>query len=60
MLSKEAGDILVKTTNGIACNPKSAVPEGLKPLNELPLFDKYDFAQAGKVKDELLAKFAAL
>lgn len=60
MMSKEAGDIMVKTTNGIACNPQSAAPAGAKPLSELPLYQGYDFAKAGKEKDALTAKFAAL
>ena len=60
MMSKEAGDIMVKTTYGIACNPESKVPEGLKKLSELPLFKAYDFAKAGKTKDADVAKFKGL
>jgi iron(III) transport system substrate-binding protein len=60
MMSKEAGDAMVKTANGIACNPKSITPAGSKPLNELPLYKDYDFAKAGKEKDALTAKFAGL
>lgn len=60
MMSKEAGDIMVRTTNGIACNPQSAAPAGTKPLSGLPLYQGYDFAKAGKEKDALTAKFAAL
>jgi len=60
MMSKEAGDIMVKTTYGIACNPESKVPEGLKKLSELPLFKAYSFQKAGQTKDADVAKFKGL
>ena len=60
MLTKEAGDSMAKTANAIACNPDSTVPQGSKPLKELPLFANYDFAKAGDVKTELCEKFANL
>ncbi len=60
MMSKEAGDAMVKTANGIACNPNSIAPKGAKPLKDLPLFKTYDFAKAGKEKDALTTKFAGL
>lgn len=56
-LTKEAGEIIVKTTNAIACNPEVSAPAGQKPLKELPLFKAYDFEKAGAIKKELTDKF---
>lgn len=52
VLTKEAGDILVRTTNGVACNPDVAPPKGMKPLKELPLFKGYDLVKAGADKQK--------
>ena len=59
VLTKEAGDILVKTTNGIACNPEVAPPQGMKPLKELPLFKTYDLVKAGADKQKNCDTFFA-
>lgn len=59
-LTKEAGEIITKTTNAIACNPEVAPPAGSKPLKELELFTGYDFVKAGVMKKELTKKFAEL
>lgn len=56
-LTKEAGEILVRTTNGVACNPDVAPPKGQKPLTELPLYNAYDMEKAGADKDANCAKF---
>lgn len=56
-LTKDAGEIISKTTNAIACNPEVAPPTGQKPLKELPLFKAYDFVKAGSIKNELCDKF---
>ena len=56
-LTKEAGEIISKTTNAIACNPEVPAPAGQKPLKELNLFKAYDFAKAGSMKKELTDKF---
>ncbi|MDO4179350.1 MAG: ABC transporter substrate-binding protein [Phascolarctobacterium sp.] len=56
-LTKEAGEIISKSTNAIACNPEVAAPAGQKPLKELNLFKAYDFAKAASVKKELTDKF---
>lgn len=58
-LTKEAEEIISKTTNAIACNPEVPAPAGQKPLKELPLFTKYDFAKAGDMKKQLTDKFFA-
>lgn len=58
-MTKEAGEIISKTTNAIACNPEVAAPAGQKPLKELPLFTKYDFAKAGSMKKQMTDKFFA-
>lgn len=47
-LTKEAGEILVRTTNGVACNPDVAPPEGQKPLSELPLFKEYNMEKPAR------------
>lgn len=52
VLTKEAGDILVRTTNGIACNPDVAPPKGMKSLKELPLYKEYDLVKAGADKQK--------
>ena len=52
VLTKEAGDILVRTTNGVACNPDVAPPKGMKPLKELPRFKGYDLVKAGADKQK--------
>ena len=59
VLTKEAGDILVKTTHGVACNPDVAPPEGMKPLKELPLFKEYDLIKAGADKQKNCDEFFA-
>ena len=59
VLTKEAGDILVKTTHGVACNPDVAPPEGMKPLKELPLFKTYDLVKAGADKQKNCDTFFA-
>lgn len=59
VLTKEAGDILVKTTHGVACNPDVAPPEGMKPLKELPLFKTYDLIKAGADKQKNCDEFFA-
>lgn len=58
-LTKEAGEILVRTTNGVACNPDVAPPEGQKPLSELPLFKEYNMEKAGEDKQMNCDKFFA-
>ncbi len=58
-LTKEAGQIISKSTNAIACNPEVAAPAGMKPLKELPLFKEYDFVKAGAMKKEICDKFFA-
>lgn len=52
VLTKEAGEILVKTANGVACNPEVAPPKGMKPLKDIPLFHKYDLVKAGNDKQK--------
>ena len=59
VLTKEAGDILVKTTNGVACNPEVAPPKGMKPLKELPLFKEFDLIKAGVDKQKNCDTFFA-
>ncbi len=59
VLTKEAGEILVKTTHAVACNPDVAPPEGMKPLKELPLFKKYDLVKAGADKQKNCDTFFA-
>lgn len=59
VLTKEAGDILVKTTNGVACNPSVAPPEGQKPVSELPIYKAYDMEKAGADKQANCDKFFA-
>lgn len=59
VLTKEAGEILVKTTHGIACNPDVAPPEGMKPLKEIPLFKVYDLVKAGADKQKNCDTFFA-
>ena len=59
VLTKEAGEILVKTTNGVACNPDVAPPKGMKPLKELPLFKTYDLIKAGTDKQKNCDTFFA-
>lgn len=59
VLTKEAGDILVKTTHGVACNPDVAPPPGMKPLKELPLFKEYDLIKAGADKQKNCDEFFA-
>ncbi len=58
-LTKDAGVIISKTTNAIACNPEVAAPAGMKPLKELPLYKEYDFVKAGAAKKEIMDKFFA-
>lgn len=58
-LTKDAGEILVRTTNGVACNPDVAPPEGQLPLSELPLFHEYDMAKAGNDKQANCDRFFA-
>lgn len=59
VLTKEAGEIMVKSTHGIACNPDVAPPEGMKPLKELPLFKEYDLIKAGADKQKNCDEFFA-
>lgn len=59
VLTKEAGAILVKTTNGIACNPEVEPPKGMKSLKELPLFKTYDLIKAGAEKQQNCDMFFA-
>lgn len=59
VLTKEAGDILVKTTNGVACNPEVAPPKGMKSLKELPLFKEFDLIKAGVDKQKNCDTFFA-
>lgn len=59
VLTKEAGDILVKTTNGVACNPEVAPPKGMKPLKDLPLFKEFDLIKAGADKQKNCDTFFA-
>ncbi len=59
VLTKEAGEILVKTTNGVACNPDVAPPAGMKSLKELPLFKTYDLVKAGEDKQKNCDTFFA-
>ncbi len=59
-LTKEAGEIISKTTNAIACNPEVKAPEGMKSLKEQPLFKAYDFTKAGAIKAQLCDKFFGL
>ncbi len=59
-LTKEAEEIISKTTNAIACNPEVAAPAGQKPLKELPLFATYDFIKAGAEKQQMCDKFFSL
>ena len=56
-LTKDAGEIISKTTNAIACNPEVKPPAGQKALKDLPLFKDYDFVKAGAMKQELCDKF---
>lgn len=58
-LTKDAGEILVRTTNGVACNPDVAPPAGQQPLAELPLFHEYDMAKAGADKQVNCDRFFA-
>lgn len=59
-LTKEAGEIITKTTQAISCNPEVPAPEGQVALDKLPLFKEYNFIEAGKQKKELTEKFANL
>ncbi len=59
-LTKEAGEIISKTTNAIACNPEVTAPAGMKPLKDQPLFKAYDFIKAGAIKTQLTDKFFSL
>lgn len=59
-LTKEAGEIISKTTNAIAANPEVPAPAGQKPLKELPLFKEYDFSAAGANKKAFTDKFNSL
>lgn len=59
VLTKEAGDILVKTTNGIACNPDIAPPKDTPALKDLTLFKAYDLVKAGAEKMQNCEKFFA-
>lgn len=59
-LTKEAGEIISKTTNAIACNPEVTAPAGMKALKDLPLFKNYDFEKAGEIKAQLCDKFFGL
>ena len=58
-LTKKAGEIMVKSTNGVSCNPDVAPPKGQKPLKELPLYKAYDMAKAGADKQANCDKFFA-
>ena len=59
VLTKEAGEIISRTTSALACNPKVAPPEGQKPLKELKLFAKFDMEKAGQDKQKDCDKFFA-
>ncbi len=59
-LTKEAGEMISKTTHAIACHPDVAPPAGSKPLKDLPLFKAYDFEKAGAAKQEMTDKFFGL
>ncbi len=59
-LTKDAGEIISKTTNAVACNPEVPAPAGQKPLKDLPLFKEYNFEKAGAIKQQLTEKFFKL
>ena len=59
-LTKEAGEMISKTTHAIACHPDVAPPAGSKPLKDLPLFKAYDFEKAGAAKQQMTDKFFGL
>ena len=59
-LTKEAGEMISKTTHAIACHPEVAPPSGSKPLKDLPLFKAYDFEKAGAAKQQMTDKFFGL
>ena len=59
-LTKEAGEMISKTTHAIACHPDVAPPAGNKPMKELPLFKAYDFEKAGAAKQQMTDKFFGL
>ena len=59
-LTKEAGEMISKTTHAIACHPDVAPPTGSKPLKDLPLFKAYDFEKAGAAKQQMTDKFFGL
>ena len=59
-LTKEAGEMISKTTHAIACHPDVTPPAGSKPLKDLPLFKAYDFDKAGAAKQQMTDKFFGL
>ena len=59
-LTKEAGEMISKTTHAIACHPDVAPPVGNKPMKDLPLFKAYDFEKAGAAKQQMTDKFFGL
>ena len=59
-LTKEAGEIISKTTSAISCNPDVQPPADVPLLKNMPLNKKFDVKKAGEMKKELLEKFSAL
>lgn len=57
VLTKQAGQIIVDTTQSISTNPEVPVPAGSQALKDLPLFKGFSFIKAADMKKELTQKF---
>ena len=60
VLTKEAGEIVTKTTSAISCNPEVQPPAGVPLLKDMPLNKKFDSTKAGEMKKALLAKYSEI
>ena len=60
VLTKEAGEIVTKTTSAISCNGEVTPPAGVPLLKDMPLNKKFDSKKAGADKKELLEEYGKL